>query len=158
MQISVGVTPMKKHRGFFGIAVYHPKTAVNTGTLFRTGQIFDVDFCATIGRRYKYQPSDTMYANRHIPFYDYADFDDFYNHMPYNCQLIGVELDQRAVLLENFKHPERAIYLMGAEDHGIPPAILSRCHQVIQMRGERSMNVSVAGSIVVYDRTVKGGR
>jgi tRNA G18 (ribose-2'-O)-methylase SpoU len=149
---------MKNRRGFYGVAVYHPKTAVNTGTLFRTAQIFDVDFCAIIGKRYKQQPADTMNASGHIPFFEYDTFDDFYSHMPYDCQLVGVELDEQAVLLENFKHPERALYLMGAEDHGIPPVILSRCHKVVQLRGERSMNVSVAGSLVIYDRTVKGAR
>jgi len=29
------------------------------------------------------------------------------------------------------------------------------CHQVVRLPGERSLNVAVAGSIVIYDRITK---
>ncbi len=146
---------MKKERGFFGVAMYFPKTNTNVGSLMRTAQILGCDFYAVIGTRYKHQNSDTMHATRHIPLFHYADFEDFYAHMPHDCQLVGVELHKDSALLDKFPHPQRAVYLLGAEDYGIPPKILGRCHHKVMMRGERSMNVAVAGSIVVYDRVRK---
>lgn len=93
-----------------------------------------------------------MKSYRHIPLNTYPDFDDFYAHLPYGAQLIGIELDDKARDLVTFKHPERAVYLLGAEDHGLPQTVIDRCHHVIQLRGEFCLNVAVAGSIALYHR------
>ncbi len=70
--------------------------------------------------------------------------------------LIGVELDDRASLLADFYHPRNAVYLLGAEDHGLNNEAIEKCHHLIKFETPRSLNVSVAGSIVMYDRNVKG--
>ena len=59
--------------------------------------------------------------------------------------------------LKSFVHPERAIYLLGAEDHGLPGEIMDKCHKIISIETIRteSFNVAVAGSIVMYDRFSK---
>ena len=59
--------------------------------------------------------------------------------------------------LSNFVHPTRCVYLLGAEDYGIPREYLSRCryHLSIETMGIASLNVSTAGSIVMYDRYSK---
>ena len=66
-----------------------------------------------------------------------------------------MELDENSVPLETFVHPERCIYLLGAEDHGIPKSLLDKCYATVQLVGDYCYNVSVAGSIVMYDRKVK---
>lgn len=139
-------------RGFFGVAIYRPKTEVNVGSLFRTAHILGADFLCTIGKRYKYQSSDVLKSTKHLPLFHYSDFEDFYEHMPHDCRLVGVELDERAKAVECFTHPQRAIYMLGAEDDGLPPKVMDRCHDLVKLRGERSMNVAVAGSIVLYSR------
>lgn len=85
-------------------------------------------------------------------------FDDFYANLPHDCQLVGVELDDAAVSLTTFHHPQRCVYLLGAEDHGIPRKIIERCHRTVMIPTVRewSMNVSVAGSLVLFDRHSKG--
>lgn len=147
----------RRSRGYFGVAVYRPKTQVNVGTLWRTSFLYDAAFVATVAKRYTYQPSDTIKATNHVPLHHYSDIDDLIAHLPYSCPLIGVELDDRAVPLPRFTHPPRGLYLLGAEDAGLPPKVLDRCHQVVQIPGERdwSMNVAAAGSIVMYDRFAK---
>lgn len=144
-------------RGYFGIGIYHGKTEANIGTLWRSAAILGADFIFTIGRRYKAQASDTMKTPRHIPLYNYTDYDDFFKHVPYDCPVIAVELADNAVPLEKFEHPERCIYLLGAEDHGLPETILNRCRYTVQLLGDFCMNVATAGSIVMYDRAVKKG-
>lgn len=108
---------------------------------------------ATIGRRYERQSSDTMKATRHVPLFEYASFDDFHEHLPLDCRLIGVEMYPQAQFIDDFSHPQRGVYLLGAEDYGLPDTVLARCHEIIRLRGTRSLNLAVAGSIVLYDRT-----
>ena len=146
---------MKDKRGFFGIGIYHGKTAENIGTLWRSANILGADFIFTIGKRYKKQSSDTLKTPRHIPLYHYTDWEDMFSHLPYSCPVVAIELDENSIPLEQFTHPERCVYLLGAEDGGIPKDILSRCKDIVQLRGDTCMNVSVAGSIVMYDRAVK---
>lgn len=147
----------RRARGYFGIVVWRPKSAVNVGTLWRSAFLQDAAFVGTIGARYKQQASDTPHTTNHIPLVHYNDIEDLIEHLPFSCPLVGVELDECAKELPEFSHPQRAVYLLGAEDHGIPPSILGKCHYVVQIPTVRdwSMNVAVAGSIVMYDRMAK---
>jgi tRNA G18 (ribose-2'-O)-methylase SpoU len=143
---------MSDHRGYFGLAMYHPKNRDNWGSLIRTANILGADFIATIGKRFKEQHTDTTKAHLHLPVFEYKDFDDFHEHLPEGCQLVGLELDSKARDLKGFVHPSRAVYLVGAEDSGIPQEVLKSCQYVIKLKGDYSMNVAVAGSIVLYHR------
>lgn len=140
-------------RGFCGIGIQHGKAPVNIGTLWRSAAILGADFIFTVGRRYSHQSSDTLKAWRHIPLWHFADLDDL--RVPHDCRLIGVELDDRAKPLHHFTHPERAVYLLGAEDHGLSKEAIARCNSLIKLPGDYSMNVAVAGSIVMHDRAVQ---
>lgn len=141
-------------RGYFGIGIENGKTPTNLGTLWRSANIFGASFLFTTGKRYNKQCSDTLATPKHIPLTHYCDFADMYEHLPYNCQLIGVELIETSESLPTFTHPERAIYLLGAEDHGLSKEALSKCHKVIQIPTLKpySLNVAVAGSLIMYDR------
>lgn len=145
-------------RGYFGIGIENTKNELNVGTLWRSAAILGASFIFTVGRRYKKQASDTIGAWRYIPLYHYPNFAAFYAAIPYGCMLIGVELDQRAHKIEVFAHPERCIYLLGAEDNGLSRKALTKCHALVQLPGSFSMNVATAGSIVMYDRFLKSDR
>jgi tRNA G18 (ribose-2'-O)-methylase SpoU len=146
---------IKHNRGYFGIGIQNAKNEINIGTLWRTARIFGAAFIFTIGSRYKKQSSDTLSSHRHIPLYNYATFDDFYNSLPYDCQLVGVELDENSTPISDFRHPERCVYLLGAEDTGLTKEALEMCHNTVVLHGEVSLNVAVAGSIVLFDRLIK---
>jgi tRNA G18 (ribose-2'-O)-methylase SpoU len=145
-------------RGFFGIGIEHTKTEHNIGTLWRSANLMGAQFIFTVGRRYSRQSSDTLCTTRHIPLFHYSNLDDLWAHLPHDCRVIGVELDPRAVQLRNARHYQRAVYLLGAEDHGLTKDAIARCHQLVQLPGRASMNVAVAGSIVMYDRWQKQQR
>ena len=142
-------------RGYFGIGIEHGKTRQNLGTLWRSAKIFGADFIFTVGRRYDKQASDTLKTWRHIPLYHYRDVSHLHQSIPFGCKLIGVEIDANATILKDFNHPERAIYLLGAEDHGLTHEAFLACHDLIQIEGKFCLNVAVAGSIVMYDRLIK---
>ena len=142
-------------RGYFGIGIEHTKTETNVGTLWRSANIMGAQFIFTIGMRYRKQASDTTKAWRHIPLFHFLTFESFYENMPFDCRLVGIEIDAAAQHLYGYVHHERCIYLLGAEDHGLTNRALSRCHDLVVIPGDRCLNVAVAGSIVMYDRAAK---
>ncbi len=138
--------------GYFAIGITHGKTPQNIGTLWRSAELFGAAFVFTVGRRYKQQPSDTAKTWRKVPLFNFDTMADLKGHLPHDCMLVGVELDQSAVPVEGFAHPPRAVYLLGAEDHGLSPDERAACHRLVQLPGERSMNVACAGTVAMYAR------
>lgn len=143
---------------YFEIGVYHVKTEANIGTLWRSVYQLGAAGVFTIGRRYDKQASDTYKTWRQIPLRHYVDWDDFMSHRPFDTPLVCVEMG--GVPLSEFAHPKRAVYLLGAEDHGLPPSILEKCDAVVSLEAvnQPSYNVAVAGSIVMYHRRFLQGR
>lgn len=143
-------------RGFFAIGVWHPKTEENIGTLWRHASLYGAALVFTIGRRYRRQASDTSVTPLHKPLLHFADIEDLHAHLPHGAVLVGIEMHQRSRALSCYGHPLSAVYLLGAEDHGLPESVIARCHSVVQIEAPaaRSMNVSVAGTIVMYHRHV----
>ena len=146
-------------RGYCGVGIYRTKNEINVGTLWRSAHSFGADFIFTVGRRYKQQASDTTKAWRHVPLFHFADYDDLLAHLPHDCRIVGVELSPRAAPVTGYTHPLRACYLLGAEDTGLPPPVLQRVHDLIEIPGLlHCLNVATAGSIVLYDRARKFNR
>ena len=145
---------MKKN-GYFGIGCIGMKTSENYGTLFRTAQIMGADFIFLIGARFKRQSSDTMKSWKHVPLFEYETFADFNKHRPYACMLVGIELTENSIPIKDYTHPKQACYLLGAEDYGLTNEAIKACQEIIILPGERSLNVAVAGSIVLFDRINK---
>lgn len=141
-------------RGFFAVGIWHPKHENNVGTLWRSATLYDAAFVFTVGARYRRQASDTPNTPAHIPLFHYTDVDDLVKHLPYSAPLVGIELDSRAKDLTSYSHPQRAVYLLGAEDHGLSPEVMDRCHDLVVVPTARafSHNVAVAGALVVADR------
>ncbi len=137
---------------YFEIGVYQPRTAANVGTLWRSAYQLGAAGIFTIGRGYRRQTSDTSNALYHIPLRAYTTFEEFLAARPVGAVLVGIEMG--GVPLHTFTHPQRAIYLLGAEDIGLPPPILQACNALVSIEAERSLsyNLAVAGSIVMYHR------
>lgn len=148
----VDVAEGQMSRGYFGIGMENHKTPPNLGTLWRSAFNYDAAFLFTIHKRYKEQASDTCKAWKHVPLQNYEDFAAFDSALPVGCDVIGIELHDRSTPLKRFVHPERAVYLLGAEDHGLSPEALQRCDRLIQIESKMCLNVAVAGSIVMWHR------
>jgi tRNA G18 (ribose-2'-O)-methylase SpoU len=144
-----------KDTGYYAIGIFRHKRDHNLGSLWRSAFILGAKYIFTIGKNSKKQSSDVLSTWARIPLFHFEDANAFFNHIPYDCRVIGVEIDKNAVSLENFDHPKRAIYLLGAEDNGLPREILDKCHFLIKLPGNHSLNVAVAGSIVIHDRVTK---
>ena len=143
---------------FFGIGIQNGKTPENLGVLWRTAQNLGASFIFTIGNRYAKQASDTHNAVNALPYYHYETFDDFLGNIPKGARIVGIELTKDAEDLETFHHPRRCVYLLGAEDHGLSNQAIEKSHFLVKFKSQLSLNVSVAGSIVMYDRGINKPR
>jgi len=142
-------------RGFFGIGIYNPKMDVNVGGLYRHAFNFGAAYAFTIGGRYRRTAADTVAAARHLPVFEFKDIQSFFESIPVGAVVCGVELDGRAELLNYFEHPERAVYILGAEDVGLNEIIIARCDKLIRIDTHFSMNVASTAAVVMYDRQLK---
>ena len=143
---------------FFGIGILNGKTPENLGVLWRSAQNLGASFIFTIGNRYAKQACDTHNAVKSMPYFHYENFEEFYKNLPKGARLVGVELIEEAEFLETFHHPRRCVYLLGAEDHGLSNSAIEKSHFLVKFKSQLSLNVSVAGSIVMYDRGINKPR
>lgn len=138
--------------GYFEIGIFNLKTPENLGTLWRSAYSCGAAGIFTIGKRYKKQGCDCFSTAKHIPLRSYLTFDDFLAARPDGAVLVAVE--SGGTPLRDFKHPKRALYLLGAEDSGIPGRIINSCNELVTLDSidPQPYNVAVAGSVVMYDR------
>lgn len=138
--------------GYFEVGIFHTKDEQNVGTLWRSAWQLGAAGVFTIGRRYQRMWSDTEQVTQNIPLRHYLTFEEFLSNRPVGAVLVAIEMG--GVPLSKFVHPANATYLLGAEDHGIPPKILEKCNLVVSLESIRhqSYNVAVAGSLVMYHR------
>jgi tRNA G18 (ribose-2'-O)-methylase SpoU len=150
------VKKLKNDYGFFGIGILNNSDEINIGTLWRSAYLLGASFIFTVNKKYKHQGSDITKTWTRIPLYHFKTFDELKEHLPYSTRLVAIEMAEAAMPLSEFEHPDRAIYLLGNEISGLPSQILKECQSLVKLPGEYSLNVAVAGSIVMYDRNNKG--
>ena len=88
-----------------------------------------------------------------------ADLRAFQDHLAAGgWRLVAIELDDRAVPLFDAVYPQRPCFLLGAELGGVPEELLEAADLVVQIPQwglVPSLNLAVAGSIVLYDYLAK---
>ena len=144
-------------RGYFAAGVEGVSKAMNLGNLTRIAHAFGASFFFTIDARIKLvdAQSDTSRAQGQIPYYSFPTIADFL--LPMGCELVGIEITDDAVELPRFRHPLRAAYVFGAERMSLSKEMLARCRHVVKIPTRFSINVGMAGAIVLYDRLVSLG-
>lgn len=138
----------------FGIGIEYPKSDVNASVLARSAYNLGASFVFTVGRKYKRGCADTCNASAQIPFFNFATWDDYFKTKQ-GWQLVGVEIQDRAVDLPKFVHPKQCVYLLGNESNGLSKDAISRCSSIVRIPSKNCLNVSMCGSIVMYDRIAK---
>lgn len=144
-------------RGYFAVGVDGISKPMNLGNLMRIAHAFGASFFFSIAAKTKFSDaeSDTSRSYRAMPVYNYAQAEEF--RLPVGCDLVGVEITDDAVELPRFRHPQRAAYVLGAERASMSRAVLDRCAFVVKIPTKFSINVGMAGAIVMYDRLVSLG-
>jgi len=144
-------------RGYFAVGVDGISKPMNLGNLMRIAHAFDASFFFSISAQVKLSDaqSDTSNAQGAIPVYAFRSADDF--RLPLGRTLVGVEITDDAVELPRFRHPLRAAYVFGAERMSLSAEVLKRCEFVVKIPTRFSINVGMAGAIVLYDRLISTG-
>ena len=141
------------------LAAWNISKEHNVGSLVRTAHAVAATEVVLVGSRvWNVEAARTaeLYTDvRHLP----ADPGTFLDHLAAGgWNLVAVELDPRAVSLFEASYPERPCFLLGAELGGVPPELLDAASTIVQIPQwglVPSLNLAVAGSIVVYDHLAK---
>lgn len=146
-------------RGYFGIGVEGVSKAMNVGSLFRSAHAFGASFLFTVAAAYARREgklADTSNAPGQVPFYEFPDVESLL--LPAGCTLVGIELHDDAEVLPSFFHPQAAAYVLGPERGSLSDAMVARCDHVVKIPTQFSVNLGIAGAIVMYDRMISLGR
>jgi tRNA G18 (ribose-2'-O)-methylase SpoU len=146
-------------RGYFGIGVEGVSKPMNVGSMFRTANAFGASFVFTINAQYERveaERSDTSRAALQVPLYEFDSVASL--RLPKDCKLVGVEITEDAELLPSFRHPRCAAYVLGPERGSLSPTLLASCDRVVKIPTKFSINLAIAGALVMYDRLVSLGR
>src|SRR3984885_7790355 len=144
-------------RGYFAVGVDGISKPMNLGNLLRISHAFGASFFFSIAAQVslKDAQSDTSKTQGALPVYAFRSAADF--RLPVGCRLVGVEITDDAVELPRFHHPSRAAYVFGAERMSLSKDVLSACEFVVKIPTRFSINVGMAGAIVLYDRLISLG-
>ena len=138
----------------FGIAMYQSKTAHNLVQLQRSASQLGVPHIFSVQDRFR---DRSPLEQKHEGLTPIEHFDNL-------CQLSLAYPDYEWVAVEmggtplaEFMHPERAIYILGSEDNGVPKRLLGACRHAVELPSVRSQsfNVAIAGSMMLWDRQMK---
>lgn len=146
-------------RGYFGIGAEQISKPMNVGALFRTAHAFGASFVFTVDAAYQKREggkADTSDTVSQLPFYSFPAIDHMV--LPEGCAIVGVEITEEATELPSFRHPRNAAYVLGPERGRLSDGMLERCEHVVTIPTRFSINVSLAGALVMYDRLLSLGK
>ena len=140
-------------RGYFGIGAEDINKAMNVAALMRTAHAFGASFVFSIGRvhaGHQWGRVDTSDATGSLPYYEFGEPGAVM--LPKGCELVGIEITDDAIPLPSFHHPRRAAYVLGRERGSLSDELLARCDHVVKIPSRFSVNLAIAGAMVMYDR------
>jgi len=92
-------------------------------------------------------------SHTHMDF-EFVQWKDIKNEIPEDFTWLAVETSAKAEMVYKATLPEKCVFVLGNETHGLPKEILEQCkqHVYIPMPGHtKSMNVSHAAAVVVLE-------
>jgi len=139
-------------RGFAMIGLDNPKDNKNVGSVLRAAGCYNAAGVVTTAKRYSPASTDIMKFYRHKPLILVGDL---FDAIPYDCVPVAVDLIDGATDIREYKHPERAFYIFGAEDATLGKRVTDKCRDIIYIPTERCMNLAATVNVVLYDRLMK---
>jgi tRNA G18 (ribose-2'-O)-methylase SpoU len=142
----------------FAVAAWNITKEHNVGSLVRTAHATAATEVVLVGDRdwnvEAARTSELYTTIIHLP-----DGEAFRDHLAERrWQLVAVELHHRAVSVFEAEYPDRPCFLVGAELGGVPDELVTGAAAVVQIPQwglVPSLNLAVAGSLVIYDYLAK---
>jgi tRNA G18 (ribose-2'-O)-methylase SpoU len=142
----------------FAMAAWNISKEHNVGTLVRTAHAAAASEVLLVGEK-EWNVEAARTAELYTDVRRLAGERELLEHVKSSrYDLVAVELDDRSVNLFDAVYPDRPCFLLGAELGGVPESLMRECSLVVQIPQwglVPSLNLAVAGSIVVYDYLAK---
>jgi tRNA G18 (ribose-2'-O)-methylase SpoU len=143
------------------IAAWEISKEHNVGSLVRTAHAAAASEVLLVGER-DWNVEAAKTAELYTPVVQLAGRHALLEHVRRRgLELVAVELHPRSVSLFEAVYPLHPCFLLGAELGGVPPELIDAASLVVQIPQwglVPSLNLAVAGSIVVYDFLAKEHR
>ena len=140
-------------RGFACIGLVRPKHACNVGAAIRACGCYGARLLIIQGGRDRpVHATDAFNWRRHLPI---QRVDNLHDVIPYDCVPVAVDLLPGAIPLDEYVHPERAMYIFGPEDGTLGKATTEWCRDVVSIPTRFCMNLAATVNVVLYDRMAK---
>lgn len=156
------------------VIAHNIRSTHNIGSIFRTCEGFGVSRLIITG----YTPYPTIKNDTRLPHisnkltaqihktalgaellvpFEYMPRPDFLSLRNDGFRIVGLEQDDRSVLLSAYTPPDRIALLLGEEVEGIDTSLRNECDDLVEipMIGKKeSFNVSVATGIALYGLSI----
>jgi tRNA(Leu) C34 or U34 (ribose-2'-O)-methylase TrmL len=141
------------------IVLTNPRFAYNVGMVVRLASCYGVQQVWWTGDRVTYDIQNKKKLPREERMKGYKDvqmiqfdrpLEQFENAVP-----VAVELRPNSERLQDFIHPENAVYVFGPEDGSISNEVLSQCHRFLIIPVKHCLNLATAVATVMWDRASK---
>lgn len=157
------------------VIAHNIRSTHNVGSIFRTCEGFGVKHFILSGytpypaivddprlphisRKITDQISKTALGAESLVPFEYQEEPDFDALRANGYRIVGLEQDERAIQLPEYRTPDKIALLLGEEVKGISGPLRVKCDDLIEipMYGHKeSFNVSVAVGIALYALTAK---
>lgn len=152
------------------VIAHNIRSTHNVGSIFRTCEGFGVTKLILSG----YTPYPTLKNDARLPHiankltaqihktaldaetivpFEYQAHPELSSLRSQGFTIVGLEQDERSIMLPDYKAPEKIVLLLGEEVEGITGDLRNQCDDLIEipMKGKKeSYNVSVAAGIALY--------
>lgn len=142
---------LDKTRNNLEIAVENLERDFNMGTIVRTANAFNVRIVHVIGRR-QWNKRGAMATDKYMDICYHKSVQEFIQSVN-KKRIIGIDIIEGSLPLQNVKLPQDSILVFGSEKNGLSHEMISVCSQIIaieQFGSTRSINVGVAAGIAMY--------
>jgi tRNA(Leu) C34 or U34 (ribose-2'-O)-methylase TrmL len=148
----VGVAP--------SIVLVNPRFAYNVGMVVRLASCYGIEQVWWTGDRVNTDIESRKKLPREERMKGYKDvtminFDRPLEQFPNGAVPVAVELRPNSERLQDFEHPENAVYVFGPEDGSIHSTILSQCHRFLVIPVKHCLNLATAAATILWDRAIK---
>lgn len=129
----------------------------NIGSLMRLADNVGSENIFILGDKFNFRKSSirkTAGQSFNTVALHFVSSDDFFCQIPDNYQTVAIETSENSENIFTSKLPEKIVFMLGNERHGLPDKILSHCNKSVHipMTGScKSMNVSHALAVSLFE-------
>lgn len=152
------IADLDTRRHSFHVAVENWQHDFNIGTIVRNANAFLAHTVHIVGKR-RWNRRGAMVTDRYQHIEHHGGVDLFVDSMTaLGLPIIGIDISERSVPIEEVQLPERCVFVFGQEGPGLSDDMVQRCSTILhitQYGSTRSINVGVASGIVMHKWVVQ---